>query len=99
MALSVSSSRRTRIDQPSPTRISPLGVPMPTVNTRTPRSAAMRGLDGVRPGDRLAVGQENDRGRLVRAGRGDGGWLRRRRLLGPAGHAPLAARIGSAQVE
>ena len=30
------------MDQPSKPRFSPLVVPMPTVKTRTPRSAAMR---------------------------------------------------------
>ena len=42
ITLRASSSRRTRIDQPSPVRICPSGVPTPTVKTRTPRAAASR---------------------------------------------------------
>ena len=41
MSFNASSSSRTRIDQPSSPRISPLTVPTPTVYTRTPRSAAI----------------------------------------------------------
>jgi len=42
MDFSDSSSSCTRIDQPSKLIVSPSLVPMPTVYTRTPRSAAMR---------------------------------------------------------
>ena len=41
IALREPSSKRTRMDQPSKPSVSPFVVPIPTVKTRTPRSAAI----------------------------------------------------------